>query len=49
MDQRFSVVCDESLARRIDSLSHEYGLSREEVLRQLIAVGIEHIEQGASH
>lgn len=44
MVRRFSVLCDDSLARRVDSLAREYDLSTEEAVRQLITVGLNNIE-----
>ncbi|MDG5777342.1 ribbon-helix-helix protein, CopG family [Haloarculaceae archaeon H-GB2-1] len=44
MPTRFSVVCDDDLAREIRSLAREYDVTEEEVLRQLIDVGIESLE-----
>lgn len=48
MDHRFSVICDDALANRVDALSREYGLTREEVLRQLISVGLEAVDGESS-
>ena len=48
MDRRFSVICDDTQASRVESLAREYGLTREEVLRQLIAVGLEEVEGRSS-
>lgn len=44
MHRSYSVVCEEDLAERIDSLAREYELTRQEVLRQLITVGLEELE-----
>lgn len=41
MPTRYTVVCDDELAREIDSLARENGLSEAEVLRQLIDLGLE--------
>lgn len=48
MDHRYSVVCDETLAKRVDTLAREYELTREEVLRQLISLGLEEVEGNSS-
>lgn len=48
MDRQFSVVCDDALARRVEALAREYGLTREEVLRQLISVGLEEVDERSS-
>jgi predicted transcriptional regulator len=44
MATRYSVVCDDDLAEQVESLAREYDLTEEEVIRQLLDVGIEHIE-----
>jgi len=44
MPQKYSVVCEDSLAADIDELAREYGLSEQEVLRQLIENGLEHVD-----
>jgi len=44
MDRRLSLVCDEDTVERIESLSHRYGIPKQEVLRQVIQVGLERIE-----
>jgi 2-iminoacetate synthase ThiH len=45
MDQKFSVVCEERVATEIESLARENGLSREEVIRQLIDLGLESVDE----
>ena len=45
VDQRLSFVCGEGLAQQVDSLAREYGLSRQEVLRQLVQTGLEEVER----
>ncbi|WP_247010129.1 ribbon-helix-helix protein, CopG family [Halorientalis litorea] len=44
MATRYSVVCDDDLAEQVESLAREYDLTEGEVIRQLLDVGIEHIE-----
>jgi len=44
MAQRLSLVCEDELAERVDALAREYGLPRQEVLRQVIETGLEEIE-----
>jgi predicted DNA-binding protein len=44
MSQRLSLVCDDEIAERVDALAREYGLPRQEVLRQIIETGLEEIE-----
>lgn len=43
MATRFTVVCDEDRARRIRALAREYGLTEEEVLRQLVDLGLDEL------
>lgn len=45
MTTRFTVVCDEDRARRVRSLAREYGLTEEEVVRQLVDLGLEDLEE----
>lgn len=42
MPTRYTVVCDDDLAGEVETLAREYDLTEEEVLRQLIDVGLEH-------
>jgi uncharacterized protein YidB (DUF937 family) len=44
MPRKYSVVCGDSLAADIEELAHEYGLSEQEVLRQLIENGLETVD-----
>jgi predicted transcriptional regulator len=44
MPTRFSVVCDDDLAREIRTLAREYDVTEEEVLRQLIDAGMQSLE-----
>ncbi|MFB6183891.1 MAG: CopG family transcriptional regulator [Haloarculaceae archaeon] len=44
MSTRYSLVCDDDLAREIETLAREYDVTEEEVLRQLIDVGLESVE-----
>ena len=43
MPTRFTVVCDDDPAREVERLAQEYQLTEEEVLRQLIDLGIDRI------
>lgn len=45
MATRFTVVCDDGQARAIEMLARRYGITEEEVLKQLIEVGLEDIEE----
>ncbi|MFB6072658.1 MAG: ribbon-helix-helix protein, CopG family [Halobacterium sp.] len=44
MPQKYAVVCEDSLAADIDELAREYGLSEQEVLRQLIENGLDAVD-----
>jgi len=44
MNRRLSVVCEEDLADRVESLARQYNLPTQEVLRQIIEVGLDEIE-----
>lgn len=44
MPRRLSLLADEGLAKRVDALAEEYDLPRQEVLRQVIEVGLEELE-----
>ena len=44
MPTRFSVVCEEDRARAIASLAREYDITEEEVLRQLIGLGLDEVD-----
>lgn len=45
MPTRFTVVCDDESARTVRRLAREDGLSEEEVLRQLVELGLERVER----
>lgn len=40
MPTRYTLVCDEEKAREVQRLAQEYDLTEEEVLRQLVALGL---------
>jgi predicted transcriptional regulator len=44
MPTRYTVVCDDDLARDVETLAREYDLTEEEVLRQLIDAGLEQLD-----
>jgi len=48
MPTRFTVVCDDDLAREVETLAREFGLTEEEVLRQLIDLGIDAVDEEAA-
>jgi predicted transcriptional regulator len=43
MPTRYTVVCDDNIARRVSRLAREHDLTEEEVLRQLVEVGLENV------
>ena len=43
MPTRFTVVCDDEVAREVTALAREYDLTEEEVLRQLVSLGLDEI------
>lgn len=45
MSTRFTVVCGDDQARAIQVLARRYGITEEEVLQQLIELGLEDIEE----
>lgn len=45
MPTRFTVVCDDDLAREVESIAREYDLTEEEVLRQLIDLGLDEVSE----
>ena len=42
--RRFTLVCDDRQARRVERLASQYDLTEREVLRQLLALGLESLE-----
>lgn len=44
VQRHYSLTCDRELAKRIETLAHEYDLTTEEVIQQLVTVGLEEIE-----
>ena len=44
MERHYSITCERDCAKRIESLAREYDLTTQEVLQQLIEVGLEEIE-----
>jgi|GEM_PF-401351 len=48
MPRRYSVVCDDDLGDRVEALAREYGLTEQEVLRQLVRRGLESTDAGGS-
>lgn len=48
MPRRYSVVCDDDICERVESLAREYGLTEQEVLRQLLRRGLEACESASA-
>jgi len=44
MPTRFSVVLDDDLTREIETLARQYDLTEEEVLRQLLDLGLDSLD-----
>lgn len=44
MSRRYSIVCDDRAATQVDAIAQEYGLTENEVLRQLVEIGLEQRE-----
>lgn len=45
MATRYTVVCDDDISREVRALAQEYGLTEEAVLRQLIDLGLDALEE----
>ncbi|WP_181692220.1 CopG family transcriptional regulator [Natronomonas sp. LN261] len=45
---RYCLECDDRLARRLEALATKYGLTEEEVITQLVEVGIEEVDGKAA-
>lgn len=43
MERSYSFTCDPERAKRIEALAREYDLTTQEVLQQLVTVGLEEI------
>lgn len=48
MATRYTLVCDEDRARRIRAIAREYDLTEEEVLRQLVDLGLDELGDEAT-
>ncbi len=42
--QRYTLVCDDETRRKVEGLAEEYDLTEQEVLAQLVDVGIEELD-----
>lgn len=43
--REYTLHCDDGLARDVERLAREYGLTQETVLRQLVATGLETLDR----
>lgn len=41
---RYTLVCDDQTAQEIEGLANQYGLTEQEVLEQLVGVGLEELD-----
>jgi len=48
MPTRFTVVCDDDIASQVEDLARQYDLTEEEVLRQLVELGLEEADDKAT-
>ena len=44
---RYCLECDEEVARQIEDLAAQYGLTEDEVLEQLVEIGLEEVDRKA--
>lgn len=42
--RRYTLLCEESMARRVEALAEEYGVTQEAVLRQLLDAGLDSLD-----
>lgn len=47
MPTRFTIVCDDDRAQEIRQLARKFDLTEEEVLRQLVELGLENLDEEA--
>jgi hypothetical protein len=48
MPTRYTVVCEDDQARAVSQLAHRYGITEEEVLQQLLDLGLEACEESTA-
>jgi predicted transcriptional regulator len=48
MPTRYTVVCDDHLAERVRAIAREYDLTEEEVIRQLVDLGLDELGEEAA-
>lgn len=47
MPTRFAIACDDEQARAVTRLAHRFDISEEEVIKQLVDLGLESLEETA--
>lgn len=47
MPTRFTIVCDDGRAQEVKRLARKFDLTEEEVLRQLVELGLESLDEEA--
>jgi hypothetical protein len=47
MPTRYTLVCDDDTSRKVRALAQEYGVTEEEVLRQLVDLGLDERDEEA--
>lgn len=47
MAARYTLICDDDTVREVRALAREYGLTEEEVLGQLVDLGIDALDEDA--
>ncbi|MFC7073439.1 CopG family transcriptional regulator [Halovenus rubra] len=45
MDVRYTLVCDDDVSQQVSALAREHGVTEEEVLRQLVDIGLDTITE----
>jgi len=45
MPTRYTVVCNDDLSQQVAELARENEVTEQEVLRQLVTLGLEHIDE----
>ena len=45
MPTRYTLVCDDDLSCEVERLAREYDLTEEEVLRQLVDIGLQNLDE----
>lgn len=45
MPTRFAIACDDEQATEVTRLAHRFGLTEEQVITQLIGLGLESLEE----